>query len=61
MKEEIRKLDAKYSESFTLHKLNEYTTAEISELLDIPERIIKYRINKAIQILKRVLREGEDD
>lgn len=58
MKTEIRNLDNKYRDPLTLHNLDEHTISEVAMLLSVPERTVKYRINKAIKILKEVLRKG---
>lgn len=58
MKEAIRVLDNKYRDPLTLHKLDEHTITEVANLLSVPERTVKYRINKAINMLRKVFRKG---
>lgn len=53
IKAEIRKLDNKYRDPLILHNLDKHTIAEISNFLGVSERIVRYRINKAIQILNK--------
>lgn len=60
LKTAIRQLDAKYRDPLTLHKLDGYTVSEVSALLSVPERTVKYRINRAMNILKGVLRKEDD-
>ncbi len=60
LKSAIRQLDSKYRDALTLHRLDGHTIAEVSALLGIPERTVKYRINKAINILKGVFKKEAD-
>lgn len=61
MKKELEKMDFKYRAPLVLHKLYGHTVAEVSQLLDVPERTVKYRISNAVGLLKEALRKGECD
>ena len=59
IKTALRNMKPEYRDPIVLHKLNKYTIPEVSKLLDVPERTVKYRIHKGIQILREVLKKGD--
>ena len=61
LKEAIKNMDCKLRDPLTLHTLNGHTIHEVSELIGVPERTVKYRIREAINILKHIFREGGDE
>lgn len=60
LKTAIRQLDIKYRDPLTLHKLDGLTVPEVSALLGVPERTVKDRIRKAINILKGIFKKEAD-
>lgn len=54
----LRKLPPKYRVVLYLHYYEQYTTAEISQLLKIPMGTISTRLKRAREQLKSMLKEG---
>ena len=52
-------MDDKYRDPLTLHNLNEHTISETSSLLGVPERTVKHRIKKAMNILRNIFMKGD--
>lgn len=53
----VEALPPKTQQIFRLSRLDHRTTREISQQLDIPERTVEYHITKALNLLRRQLRD----